>query len=215
MSWSLSALSMYEKCALSYRFRYIDNIPTPPAGGAAARGTEVHAAFEGFLTGKLTELPSEFNFYTQYLTDLRKRTIFPEHQIALNRQWEVVPWTSEERWYKGILDLKVFEPEATEATVIDWKTGKIYESHDDQKSIYSLAVFAEHPSVLRVRAMHVYVDLGKSREKTYDRSQLHELRSAWDSRVLRLENEKDWIPSPSFMCRYCPFSKEKGGPCRF
>lgn len=218
MKWSLSSLGTYEQCAAKYKFKYIDGIESTFSSPAAARGVELHGAIEAFLTGKTNELPSEINFYTQYLTSLKAQVIFPEHTICLNREWQPVPPNADDRWYKGILDLKAFragDSPPTEATVIDWKTGKIYDEHDDQKSIYSLAVFAEEPTVQRVRAIHVYVDLGKSREKTYDRSQMHELRIAWDSRVLRLENEKNWIPSPSFKCRYCPYSKEKGGPCRF
>jgi hypothetical protein len=214
MSWSLSSLSTYEKCALQYKFKYIDRIERPFSSPAATRGLELHGAIEDFLTGKATELPHEINFYTQYLTGLKSQDIYPEHVICLDRQWIPVRPESPERWYKGILDLKVKTGE-TEATVIDWKTGKIYDSHDDQKSIYSLAVFAEQPSVQRVRAIHVYLDLGKNREKTYDRSQMHELRTSWDSRVLKMEEAKEYIANPSFMCRYCAFSRGNGGPCKF
>lgn len=219
MRWSLSALGTYEQCAAKYKFRYIDGIESKFSSPAAERGIELHGAIEAFLTGKSAELPHEINFYTQYLTNLKERyKIFPEHVICLTREWTPTTADAEDRWYKGILDLKAVgrdETAPTEAAVIDWKTGKIYDEHDDQKSIYSLAVFAEEPSVLRVRAIHVYLDLGKSREKTYDRSQMHELRAAWDSRVLKLEKEERWITNPSFKCRYCPYSTAKGGPCKF
>lgn len=216
MSWSLSSISTYEKCALQYKFRYIDKIESQTTSAAASRGTEIHGSIESFLTGATEVLPNEISYYNQFLTDLRGKTIYPEHKVALTREWEPTEWGADNRWYKGILDLKVVDdPEATEATVIDWKTGKVYPEHEDQKSIYSLAVFSEHPSVLRVRAQHVYVDLGKTRETIYDRQQVHELRTKWNSRVLKLEEEKDWIPNPSFKCRFCSYSKEKGGPCRF
>jgi CRISPR/Cas system-associated exonuclease Cas4 (RecB family) len=182
------------------------------------RGVQLHGAIESFLTGKTAELPNEINFYTQYLTQLKTKVIFPEYTICLTREWKPCAAESPDRWYKGILDLKAFgssEGPQTEATVIDWKTGKIYDEHDDQKSLYSLAVLAEEPSVLRVRAIHVYLDLGKNREKTYDREQMHQLRTSWDSRVLKLEEEKAFIPNPSFKCRYCPYSRSVGGPCKF
>lgn len=214
MNWSLSSLSTYEKCALQYKYRYLENRPVPPPGGAAARGIEYHRHIEEFLTGKSEALPNEINFYTQYLTQLKGKEIYPEYTICLDREWRAVRPDDGSRWYKGILDLKVRSSE-TEAIVIDWKTGKIYPEHEDQKSIYSLAVFCEDPSVLRVRAIHVYLDLGKNTEAIYDRQQMHELRAKWDSRILKLENEKEWIPNPSFKCRYCAFSRGNGGPCRF
>ena len=216
MSWSLSSLGTYEQCPAKYKYRYIDGIDTKVSSPAMDRGIQLHGAIEAFLTGKATELPNEINFYTQYLTQLREKDIYPEWKIALTREWSPTTWDSDDRWYKGILDLKALNGgEKTEATVIDWKTGKIYDEHDDQKSIYSLAVFAEEPTVLRVRAIHVYLDLGKNREKVYNREQMHELRTSWDSRVLKLEKEEQWIPNPSFKCRYCPYSRAKGGPCRF
>ena len=218
MKWSLSSLGTYEQCAAKYKFRYIDRVESTFSSPAAERGTQLHGAIEAFLTGKSTELPNEINFYTQYLTALKTQIIFPEHVICLNRDWKPTTPDAEDRWYKGILDLKALrsgDGAPTEATVIDWKTGKIYDSHDDQKSLYSLAVFAEESSVLRVRAIHVYLDLGKNREKTYDRQQMHELRASWDSRILKLENEKEWIPNPSFMCRYCPYSRSNNGTCKF
>lgn len=220
MSWSLTSLSTYEQCPAKYKFRYVENVPVvQDPNSAAARGTEIHGTIEKFLRGELLALPTELNFYTAYLTNLRTKEIYPEHKVALNRNWEPVSWDADDRWYKGVLDLKALngagQTAPTEATVIDWKTGKIYPEHDDQKSIYSLATFAEHPSVQRVRAMHVYVDLGKNREITYDRQQMHQLRSSWDSRILRLEKEEEFIPNPSFKCRYCPFSRASGGPCKF
>lgn len=217
MSWSLTSLTTYEKCPAQYKYRYIDKLDGGTKSEAASRGTAIHFAFEQFLNGTLTELPNEVNFYTSFCKALKQREYYPEHTIKLSREWNPV---SENHWYKGVLDVKVLQrvregEDPTEATVIDWKTGKIYPEHDDQKSLYSLAVFAEHPSVQRVRANHVYVDLGKEREKVYDRHQVHELRTAWERRVEKLENAKEFIPNPNYGCRYCPYSKGNGGPCRF
>ncbi len=214
MRWSLSALSSYEKCPAQYKYRHIERLPVNFKSDAAARGTELHATIESFLKGTITELPNEINFYTQYLTQLKGREIYPEHKVALTRDWEVTEWDGDLCWYRGIFDLKI-SGAGDEVTIIDWKTGKIYPEHDDQKSLYSLAAFSESPTVQRVRAIHVYLDLGKNREKTYDRQQLHELRASWNSRVLKLEQETEWLPNPNFMCRYCSFSRMNGGPCKF
>lgn len=210
MSWSLTSLTTYEKCPAQYKYRYIDKIPTPPAGGAAARGTEIHATLERYLTGGLDELPSEINYWTSLCKALKEQGAIPEHTIKLGRAWNPV---TEDHWYKGVLDVKVLKGE--EATVIDWKTGKIYPGHDDQKTLYSLAVFAEEPSVLRVRARHIYLDLGKERERVFDRNEVLQLRTAWEQRVERLENAKEFLPSPHYGCRFCPYSNGNGGPCRF
>lgn len=217
MSWSLSSLGLFEKCQLKYRFKYIDKLPEA-RGTAANRGVELHKVVEEFVIGTIDVLPPEINFYTQFLTGIRQHEKYPEHKISVNKEWEPVEW--KDGWYRGILDLKVLGKEANgtrEATVYDWKTGKIYPDHDDQKSIYSLGVFSEHPTVSRVRAIHVYLDLGQSREKVYDRAEVQQLRDHWNSRASFLERTppEDMIPNPGFHCRYCAFSRAKGGPCRF
>jgi len=233
MRWSLSALGTFEKCPARYNYKYILKIPEPTRHAAATRGIELHKAVEDFVSGKVEKLPSEIDFYTQFLSGLRQHENYPEHKVALTREWTPTEWDGEDTWYRGVLDLKLLtgpKPEGdpgatsgcgtepTEAVVYDWKSGKIYPDHDDQKSLYSLSTFSEHPSVRRVRAIHVYLDLGQNREITYDRDQMHQLRELWTARVGHLERSIQigaFMPNPSYGCRYCPFSRSVGGPCRF
>ena len=213
VKWSLSALQSYEGCAYQYKLKYIDKLGGDTRSDAASRGVEIHAEIEAYLRKEVENVPQSAIKHAPLLTELRGRECFPEHKVALSREWQPVQW--DERWYGGIFDLKVLGPKESEASVYDWKTGKIYDSHDDQKSLYTLAIFAEHPAVLWVRAVHVYVDLGKVTAKAYHRDEMHNLRNQWNSRANKLEVEQEWLPNPSFKCRYCPFSKAKGGPCRF
>lgn len=187
---------------------------------AASRGVDLHKSVEDFVLGTLSVLPPEISFYTQFLTGLRQHEIYPEHKVSLTKEWTPTPWN--EAWYKGVLDLKLIserndESQPLAAIVYDWKSGKIYPDHDDQKSLYSLATFSEHPTVLSVRAMHVYLDLGQTREKAYHRDQVPELRKQWETRVAILEGTPplDMIPNPGYYCRWCSFSRGNGGPCRF
>lgn len=46
---SVSRLKLYEQCALSFYYRYIDKGPTAPRGEAADFGTVLHAALEAFF----------------------------------------------------------------------------------------------------------------------------------------------------------------------
>lgn len=214
MRWSLSSLGTYEKCPAQYKYAYIEKLPRGAQSAPAARGTQLHSDVESVLRGITKALPDEISKYDQLIQELKGQENYPEHKIALTNTWEPTEWDSADCWWRGILDLKLVTS-PTEVTVIDWKTGKIYPNHDDQKSLYSIAVFAESPAVRRVRAQHIYLDLGKTREKIYDRDQMHELRSMWTTRAYKLEKETEWLPHPSFNCRYCPYSKDKAGPCRF
>jgi hypothetical protein len=173
-----------------------------------------------FLLGQ-ANLPPSLDFYQSFLEGLKSYEIYPEHKVALDRQWNPVPWDSEEAWLRSVLDLKVVQP--TIIRVFDWKSGKIYPDHDDQKELYSLTSIAEHPAVYSVRAIHVYFDLNKNREQEFHRDQMHELRQRWTNRVSKFERSHaevtnfidPFIPNPGYHCTWCSFSKSKGGPCRF
>lgn len=192
----------------------------------------MHKSVEDYLNGSLQQLPSNINFYTQFLDNLKTQEIYPEYKVSLKKDWSPTGWDSEDVWYRGVLDLKLLtrpDPtveegggvrtaDPTGAVVYDWKSGKIYPDHDDQKALYSVSVFSEHPTVQRVRAIHVYLDSGQNREITYDRSQMHDMRQHWEARVDALGRAIEiqaFMPNPSFKCRYCAFSRFKGGPCRF
>lgn len=239
-SWSLSSVKTFEQCGLKAKFRYVDRLPEPRSD-KANRGVQFHRDIELFLRGELSTLPPELSFYAQWFTELKTYEIYPEHTIRLSRDWNPTA-EGEKYWYKGILDLKVVRRGAkqisngqssektgdkevvgaippTEVIIYDWKTGAIYPEHQDQRTLYSVATFAEHPTVLSVRAIHVYVDLRKLREQTFHRDQMHDLRKPWEDRANKfltaLQNVDFLIPNPGFHCRYCPYSKVKGGPCRF
>jgi hypothetical protein len=212
-SWSLSSWGTYEGCPAAYKYRYIEKRPSA-RGAAATRGVSNHAVIEGFIKGELTALTDDLSFYNGFLTYVKSLENYPEHRVSVKRDWSPCAWEDPDVWYKGILDCLVF-PRPEEAVVFDWKTGKIYPDHDDQKSIYSLAVLSSYPAVRSVRAVHVYLDLGKNREKTFHRDEVHMLRDFWQSRVRKLESDNQFIPTPSFRCTRCPFSRSQGGPCQF
>jgi hypothetical protein len=212
-TWSLSSLGTYERCGLKYRFKYVEKIPEARSD-KASRGVDNHAIVENFLKGTIQDLPEELGFYRSFFEGLRKYEIYPEYRISLRRDWTPTSWGAKDAWYRGVLDLKLIQT-GEAAVVYDWKTGKIYPDHDDQKSLYSVAVFSENPALRQVRAVHVYLDLNANREKTFSRDEVHELRKQWEARVSKLEQDPQYIPNPGFHCRYCSYSREKGGPCQF
>lgn len=215
-TWSLSSLGTYEKCGFKYKLKYVEKLKEQRSD-KASRGVDNHSIVENFLKGTIPDVSEELGFYRAFLTGLKSYEIYPEHKVSLTRQWTPTTWGAPDSWYRGVLDLKLIEKDirAPSAVVYDWKTGKIYPDHDDQKSLYALAVLSEQPTLLQVRTVHVYFDLNSNREKTFHRDQVPELRREWETRVQRLEQDPVYIPNPGWQCRYCSFSREKGGPCQF
>lgn len=245
-SWSLSAIGTFEKCQFRAKLRYVDRVPEK-RGEAADRGIDFHKDIENFLKGASQSLPSPLDYYQGWFDEVKKYEIYPEYVIKLDENWQpaeenywykgVLDLLVVQRAAEHLLREPVREgcdnpeaegraeevvqkvPPAKELIIYDWKTGRIYPEHDDQKSLYSRAAFAKFPSVLSVRAIHVYVDLRQIREKTFHRDEMHQLRTEWDGRAGKflqaLKDPEGMIPNPGFHCRWCPFSATKGGPCRF
>ncbi len=221
MNWSLSKYGTFTKCPASFKYAYIDRLPKPPSD-SAARGIAIHQDLELFIKeGK--SLPSSLSQYEGWLKALMGQDHHAEWQVALAEGWGAAKW-EENPWFKGVLDLKVIA--GPQGWVFDWKTGKIYPDHDDQKELYTIATFAHHPELRQVKAIHVYVDLGKNTEKTYSRDEMDFLIRKWDVKISPMmqamkrydadpNDTTNFSPQPNYGCRLCAFSKAANGPCRF
>lgn len=214
MRHSYTKISMYMECPAKKRYKY-DERRDIPASPAAQRGTEYHAKLESALHPDNGDVcPPEFQFYADYLGRLRNLGAKAEYKFALTRGWEPVEWDSSDAWIIGVAD--VWVPSIPVAHVQDWKTGKIYESHVRQGEFYATSLFSYVPEAREIKATFIYTDLRKSPEpKTYTRDELDGLRARWTARIERMERDSECVPTPGFGCRFCPFSKSKGGPCIF
>jgi hypothetical protein len=216
--WSLSALSLFERCKFAYWNRYILKIRDErPRGGPAARGTDIHKGIELHLT-EGHPLPGEVNsWWSSAFTEIKQYPFWTEHQIGLDRNWMPTAW--DEAWLQMIIDLKVKKPGGY--TVVDWKTGKEYPEHYEQKELYALGVHAEHPEENSIAATHVYLDLFKQTKRDYHRDTMPARRTQWNNRVAKLEkyikdgDKGQWIMEKNHFCKWCQFSKANGGTCKF
>jgi hypothetical protein len=212
LPWSLSKLGTFEKCRARYKYRYIDGLKEPK-GAAASRGIDKHKIVEDFVAGITEALPADLSYYHGFLSNVRQSGGKAELQLALRADWTPCAFGDSDAWWRGVLDaLVVLE---SKAHVFDWKTGKIYDDHDDQKDLYAAAVFSTYSEVEEIVATHVYLDLGQNREKRYTRADLPAIRARWEGRVNSLLSAEAFFPNPQYSCRWCGFAKANGGPCRF
>lgn len=215
MIHSLSKVGTFESCAAKYKFQYIARIPRGPPGAAASRGIDAHKSFEDFILDVVPDLPESMSHYTGWLSGLKSlEGIIPEAKLAFNVAWEDRPWEAEDLWWRGVLDLLV-PPQDGTAQVYDWKTGKIYDDHEDQREIYGIATSIRYPDAFQVTCTHVYLDLGKHVAVTYHKDQLLGLREKWRRRFTALEKAVEFPYNPTYSCRWCTYRKETGGPCPF
>lgn len=217
-SWSLSKLGTFTKCRRKFLYSYIEGRPAP-AGSAADRGVAVHAAIEAFFKdGK--SLPPEFAYWTNYFTTLRSLPNFPELELGMRPGWVPCSFGDPTVWWRGVLDLWVLHE--GKGWLFDWKTGKIYEDHDDQKELYAIASFLAHPEIDEIQAFHIYVDIKKTTHKVYQRDSLDALIAKWNAKLAPYfaalamvaadptDAHMYFSTNPGYLCAYCPYSKN---PC--
>jgi PD-(D/E)XK nuclease superfamily len=220
MNWSLSKLGTFTKCRRRFLYSYIQNLKgTPQPFGASDRGVAQHKIIETYFAKEIETLPPDLMRYQAWFDMLRGYEYYAENKLAMLEGWLPTYWEDEKAWWKGVLDLKVLNGNG--AWVFDWKTGKVYPDHIDQKELYSIATFIAHSNVEMVEAWHVYLDLiGKDTKKIYQRKDLDWLIPKWNAKLAPYmqaldrykpeEAETFFVTNPSYLCDYCPFSKN---PC--
>jgi len=207
--WSVSKLHCYESCPRKFQGKYHHKIKDKP-GPAAQRGSEVHLKAENYLGGKIRGLPPELEKLGSQYRRLKKTKPLVEVEMAVDVNWKPVGWSK--GWGRGIIDaLTRIEDEMI---IIDHKTGRIYDKHEEQAEVYALLV---HATVEEANAFHVefwYVDKTYTEVWDYTEKELLELRGSYEERVKKMLTAKKFPQTPSeSACRWCPVSSKKGGPC--
>jgi len=178
-----------------------------------------HQIIEDYFKDVRADLPTELLKYKAWFDQLKAFEHYSENKLAMLEGWQPAAWEDPSAWWKGVLDLKVLS--RPKAWVFDWKTGKVYPDHEDQKELYSIATFVEHPDINEIEAWHIYLDLqGKDTKKIYRRDQLPMLIAKWNGKLVPYmqaieryvpeEAEMMFVTNPSYLCDYCPF---QGNPC--
>lgn len=208
--WSFSRWKDYDTCPAKIKYRYIDKLPSS-AGPAAERGTLIHKKAEDYVNGLYPELPSELSSFRADFKWLKARKAICEEEWAFTREWQPTDWTAPDAWLRMKLDARVVS--GSTCVVIDHKTGKQRDEHRMQLGLYAMATFIMAPEVENVNAKLWYLDLGKTTEENYVREELDLIKEVWEERVGPMMADEDFAPKPNFLCRYCDYSKDRGGPC--
>ncbi len=215
--YSHSRINTFKKCKAKYKFAYIDKVEVNREySPAMERGTKVHKSLEMFMQ-KGTELlhPDIHKHYGQFFFGIRENyTVQPEAKWAFTWDWKPCDYDDKDCMIRGFMDLK-FVPEDEAIQVFEYKTGKKYEDHADQRFVYGLAALLQHPDKEGVDVTTIYLD-GKFNDKVhYAASMLDNYKFFMKEDIDAIENCEDFIPEPQFGCRWCPYRRTNGGPCQF
>lgn len=221
-SWSYSRLQDYDPkrggCPRFAAWKHLAKLPT--AGSPAMdRGNMVHTGAEGFVLGTVKKLLPELKLVKPVLAQLQglKRRVQTEAQWGFNRQWEPVAWDDWTNcWLRVKMDVHYLSPSAPVLEMIDWKTGKPKpEAHKEQLKLYGVSGLVRFPDVQRAHGVLHYTDHGTKEELTVQRREKVSLMKYWEKAVVPMFKDKRFAPAPGQKCRWCDFSKAKGGACEF
>jgi PD-(D/E)XK nuclease superfamily len=211
-AWSFSRLHQWEECPLRAKLKLIDK-RTEPEGPALARGNAIHKEAEKFASGQVRALPQSLVQMKDEFKELKKAKPLVEQQWAFTVNWEPTEWFGKDAWLRVICDAVTVSP--PNAVVIDHKTGKLREGYNDQVELFALAALAKFQDVSTVRTELWYLDHGVIKDDEFNRSMEKKLRTKWEKRARPMLADTTFAPRPGFHCRWCHFSKSKGGPCKY
>ncbi len=215
--YSYSRLSTFTQCPAKYNWSYVDKVDVERISSPAMeRGTKIHNSLEAFVKRETEILhPDIHEHYGQFMFSIRENyECFPESRWAFD--WLLRPCAYDEPMcmIRGFMDLK-FVPENDNVQVYEYKTGKIYDEHAHQRWIYGVAALLEHPEKKGVDVTTVYLDQKKNVKTFYPSHMLREYKPMLIDEIREVDECEEFIPKPQFLCRWCNFSKQNGGPCSF
>lgn len=224
-SWSYSVYTSYMKCPLSVCFEKIKRIRmVEPPNPAFEKGNAIHKFAEDYISGKLKAAPilPELNSVKERLGKYRKAKAKVEQDWAFTKSFLPTQWNNwADCWLRIKVDVCHEEKQPPLVQITDWKSGRVYEEHKQQRSLYALGglqlvelgLLADGDKDVKVVAEHLYTDTTQSATETYSMKDLKPLKREWMSRIKQMMSDTRYPAKTGFHCRYCKFRKSNGGPC--
>lgn len=214
MKYSYSRISRYLGCPRRYQYeRILKLVPAnPPSTTAADRGTLLHSMAEQYIKNEVATLPTELIKFQRVLSNMQETGCIPEAKLAINDKMEPVEYDSPDVKFFGIIDTIEFQP----STLIlgDWKSGQVRD-YSPQLSFYGMlgGIHYKDHGTIKLRAR--FIDQGRTVEYPFSRSDIELTFMKYSQHVEMIEKDLVFAPNPSAACAFCPYSKKRGGPCKW
>jgi CRISPR/Cas system-associated exonuclease Cas4 (RecB family) len=211
--WGFSKLDVYRTCPQKFEFQFIKKLPQP-GSPAMERGSKMHAEIESYLNGWSQDLSPLVEDWKTAFDGLKREDFKGEQALGFDKDWMRLPdWFDKRTWLRVKMDAYFKKDDMV--TVIDFKSGKYRQPSTDQIELYAIAGLSIFPSIKQVLAEFWFLDTNDVFRKLYTAEELLELRKKYEREIQPMYNDETWKPAPSNECRWCPYSKTKGGKCQF
>ena len=196
---SYTSMKTYDICPLQYWHRRINKTYEEKHSPQILEGWRVHEAFEKALKdGK--PLPPDLTKYAPLLETF-EQPYFVEMQLAVDKDFHACKYFDDRARFRAVLD--VVRIDGDSAKIIDWKTGKVRE--DPMQLQGNAAILMEHfPTVKRVSACFIWLKYNKMTLVHTDQKERDKIRQNLLERMMEIEDDNEYVPTPSYMCRWCP-----------
>jgi len=237
--WTISKFHQWRKCGLQYALEHepekvldrfpgwkLSRLPKREEGPALLRGTEIHEMLDVFLQTGIPpeEMHPQFPIFDRWGNEMFDLL---ESISGAKAGGSEVLWSFDDEWYavepgatvwhRQKLDAWHFDGETID--VIDYKSGRYYDTHPEAMEVYGLGAMAKFDAERAVTALW-YVDQPKSKDNPLVKEFIREedgprLERRWSKRAEEFRQDTQYKAKPDrFNCRYCAFNAKKGGPCQ-
>lgn len=219
-AWSYSRYSDYRQCPYKFKLKYIDKLPDP-GSPAMQRGNEIHKRAEEFIKAKKEpKLHIDLINVEAELRHCREAGAMAELPWGFLQDWSwngKSDWFGSNIWFRMKADVAIDYDDST-GLVGDWKTGRKYDENREQIELFGAVALKRFPHWSEVDVRLWYTDVDPSDNEIqyeFDRKDGELILKDWEKKVVAMFKDKRFAPTPNDKCHWCPFSKAKGGPCKF
>ena len=217
---SYSRIKTWRQCPAKSYYKYELKLPEE-ASPYAERGNRVDKIVQDILTGENPVQPHEalmqdgvdVTKLLHLLGPYRGKDPMTQLELAVSKEWKPVGWNSLSAYVRGKPDIVCMVAPST-IRLADLKTGKYYDEHYDQLELYAIMLFCHYDEADTVEAEILYTDKVKEKvHSVYTREQLPMLIARWSETIGRVLTDSTHSFRAGFHCRWCSYSKTRGGPC--
>lgn len=203
--YSYSSLDSYETCPKKHYGEKISKEFERPYNKAADEGTNLHKMAEDYaIHGK--DFEHRFKSHiVKVIDELKgKGEFFAEKELAVDLDLKPCGFWDKNCYTRSKIDL--LQIGETEATVIDWKTGKA-DPFSTQLKHNALVVFLNYPQIQKVNTRYEWLKEGYPTKGTVYREFFEQDWKKFEQRVAKLKKSfkaNDWPTKRNGLCKnYC------------
>ena len=92
------------------------------------------------------------------------------------------------------------------ADLIDFKTGRKYDTNEEQVELFSAGIFMKFPHIEGVTTRLWYVDQATDNEviREYSRGDFERIKKDWEKKIVPMFKDKRFAPTPNEKWQRCP-----------